>query len=104
MSIMPDAGNAPQAVGNAPPDRVSMTPEEHMNATLDWFRSGLENQTLQPEDMQTVQAFMEGMTQLIQGALGGAPEEATPTVGSLNGPEVPYGSSPDDVPAPTHGF
>lgn len=96
----PDAGNAMPVVGAAPPDRVQMTVEDHMNAVLDFLRDGVENNSLTGEDQMQVRAFMEGVTKIFEVAAMNQ-QQATPSIGEMNGPEVPYGSESGAAPMPS---
>ncbi len=100
-----DPDDAPAMVGNEPPDRVSMSLSDHLKAALDYLRNGLTNGTLTPQDMMELQAFEQAKIQIIQeaqaqqgGGEQGQGEMANAPSTAMNGPEVPYGQSPGDMP------
>jgi hypothetical protein len=98
--MIPTGDNATGMVGNAPPDRAQLTLEDHLNAVLDYLRSGLSNGTLQPDDMMSLRAFEEAKVQLLQeamGAQGGEGDQPAPTPQDMNGEEQDYAQGPDDT-------
>jgi hypothetical protein len=94
--MIPTGGGPPGVVGQVPPDRVQMTPEDHQNALLDYYRSALTTGAMSPEDQMSLRAFMEGLNGVFEMAAG-AGQQPTPSPGELNGEEVPYGQTDDAV-------